>query len=441
MNRIGVALSGGGHRAALFGLGVLVYLADADCNQSVSSIASVSGGSLTNGFVAQSLDYSSATPEEFHAVARKLARQLVKGGTLWATPFTWAYLALLALLGLAAVVGVWFLPLALPLRVVVFFLALVLVGWIAGWRGVVCTRAFASSLLNRDGQATRLADVHKEVDHVICAADLHWGEHVYFSGRFVCAYRYGWGTPGDVSLAEAVHASAAYPGGFPARWLPTERHGFREPGDERASGVRSLALVDGGAYDNMADEWGLGVADRNQRWAALKPGLAELDELVVVNSSGPFDYRPLGRLRLPLLGEALTLKRDIDLLYDTTTSVRRRWLFDTFVAGRTLKGAIVQISQSPFRVPQRFLASGGEEAARAQAVLAALAGTEDEWEARLNRTRRVKTTLSRIPAPLAADLVYHGYVLAMSNLHVVLGHPLLSAPPASWFEELVEAEA
>jgi predicted acylesterase/phospholipase RssA len=208
---IGVALSGGGHRAALFGLGVLVYLVDADRNRSVSSIASVSGGSLTNGFVAQSLDYSKATPAEFHDVARKLARRLVKGGTLWATPLTWAYLALLGLAALAAVVGVWFLPLALPWRVILFFLAILVVGWIAGWRGAVCVRAFASTLLNRDGRPTRLADIHKEIDHVVCAADLHWGEHVYFSGRFVCAYRYGWGVPGDVSLADAVHASAAYP--------------------------------------------------------------------------------------------------------------------------------------------------------------------------------------------------------------------------------------
>lgn len=441
MSRIGVALSGGGHRAALFGLGVLLYLADAERNRSVTSVASVSGGSLTNGFVAQSLDYSHATPAEFHDVARKLARQLVKCGTLWAKPFTWAYLALLGLAALVAVVGVWFLPVALPLRVILFFVGLVVVSWIAGWRGAVCVRAFASSLLNRDGRATRLREVHQEVDHVICAADLHWGEHVYFSGRFVCAYRYGWGVPGDVALAEAVHASAAYPGGFPARWFATNEHGFQAPGDGRAPDVRALALVDGGAYDNMADEWGLGVAERNRRWAALEPGLAEPDELVVVNSSGPLDFRPLGRLRLPLLGEALTLKRDIDLLYDTTTSVRRRWLFDTFVAGRTLKGAIVQISQSPFRVPKRFLASGGEEAARAQAVLAALGGTEDEWDERVNRTRRVKTTLSRIPAPLAADLLYHGYMLAMANLHVVLGHPLVQAPPASWFAELVEGEA
>ena len=331
-------------------------------------------------------------------------------------------------------------PIALPLRVVLFFVGLVIVGWIAGWRGAVCVRAFASALLNQSGRSTRLADIKQSVDHVFCAADLHWGEHVYFSGRFVCAYRYGWGAPAGVSLAQAVHASAAYPGGFPALRLPTKAHGFREPGDIRAPTVSSLALVDGGAYDNMADEWALGVADRNKRWAALAPGLNEPDELIVVNSSGPLDLRPLGRLRLPLLGEALTLKRDIDLLYDTTTSVRRRWLHDTFIAGSSLKGEIIQISQSPFHVAQSFAPHGGAGAERARAVLTALAGTEDDWNERVKRTRSVKTTLSRIPAVLAADLVHHGYMLAMANLHVVLGYPLLPLPPESWYADFV-AEA
>jgi len=69
MAEIGVALSGGGHRAALFGLGVLLYLADAGKNGEVSSIASVSGGSLANGYVGQSTEYQSVSATEFSAVA------------------------------------------------------------------------------------------------------------------------------------------------------------------------------------------------------------------------------------------------------------------------------------------------------------------------------------------------------------------------------------
>ncbi len=55
----GIALSGGGQRATLFTLGVLLHVAGAGKSRDVSSVASVSGGSLTNGYVAQSVDYAS----------------------------------------------------------------------------------------------------------------------------------------------------------------------------------------------------------------------------------------------------------------------------------------------------------------------------------------------------------------------------------------------
>lgn len=51
MAKIGVAISGGGYRATLFGLGVLLYLADVARNNEVVTISSVSGGSITNAFV------------------------------------------------------------------------------------------------------------------------------------------------------------------------------------------------------------------------------------------------------------------------------------------------------------------------------------------------------------------------------------------------------
>ena len=65
MARVGVAISGGGHRAALFGLGSLMYLADAEKSREVVSIASASGGSITNGYVALRADYAHCDGEAF----------------------------------------------------------------------------------------------------------------------------------------------------------------------------------------------------------------------------------------------------------------------------------------------------------------------------------------------------------------------------------------
>jgi hypothetical protein len=422
-------------------LGVLLYLADAGKNGDVSSVASVSGGSLTNGYVAQSVDYASVEADEFAGVASRLASQVVQRGTLWATWLTKAYLLALIASVLLPAVGVWFLPLPLWARVVVLVLGLMLLPpLVAQWRGLVCARAFAQTMFSPNGRPTLLAQIHQTIDHVLCAAELHSGEHSYFSGRFVCSYRFGWGVPGDLPLHDAVQASAAYPGGFPARWFRTARHAFQQAQDERAAGSKFMTLVDGGAYDNLGDEWGQKVAERNQRWASLNPGLHEPDELVIVNCSAAFDWHSTTKLRLPLLGEALTLKRDVDILYDVSTSVRRRWLNDHFTAqAGGQRGAIVQIAQSPFHVAQSF-ANGNDAAAhRARAVLTALGDTAEEWAALVRQSRGVKTTLSRIPEPNASGLLRHGYVLAMCNLHVILDYPLLPMPDTSKFTALVEA--
>lgn len=435
---IGVALSGGGHRAALFGLGVLLYLVDAEKNREVTSIASVSGGSLTNGVVAQSSDYRQTSADGFAEVARDIAATIVGRGTLWATPLTKLYLAAL-LLAAGAPIAVWFLPLELWLRALLFILLLLAFGLVAQARGVVCGRAFARMLYSPAGRPTRLAQVNRDIDHVFCATDLHAGEHVYFSGRFVCSYRFGMGEPGDVPLHTVVQASAAYPGGFPPRWLPTKRHGFREAQDEKATHVRRMALVDGGVYDNMADQWGQGVARRNERWSSLSPGLREPDELIVVNSSSPMRFSPVWKLRIPLLGEAFTFRRDINVLYDNTTTPRRRLLHALFTeamrTGRGLTGSVVQISQSPFDVPSAFAHASADDpfAQRARHVLAALGDTRSEWEEIAEVNSAVKTTLSRVRSPAGERLLRHGYVLAMANLHVLLDYPLRPIPSLERF--------
>lgn len=446
MAGIGVALSGGGHRAALFGLGVLLYLVDAGKNREVTSIASVSGGSLTNGVVAQAPSYAQTTPEEFAGVASQLARTIARKGTLWASPLTKLYLLVL-LVALVVPVAIWFLPFELWLRAVLFVVALVCLGLLAELRGVVCAWAFARALFTPDGRPTKLSRTTSDLDHVFCATDLHAGEHVYFSGRFVCSYRFGFGEPGDVPLHTVVQASAAYPVGFPPRWLPTRRHRFREPQDEKARGARYMTLVDGGVYDNMADQWGQGVARRNKRWASLHPSLREPEDLIVVNSSAPMRWGSVWKLGIPLLGEAFTFRRDVNVLYDNTTTPRRRLLHSVFVrsmeTGKGLKGTVLQVSQSPFDVPSGFAYPSSEHpfAERARRVLTALGATAGEWDVIRDANSAVKTTLSRVPPQDAERLIRHGYVLAMANLHVVLDYPLLPIPSSDRFEAYVGTAA
>ena len=442
--KVALALSGGGHRASLFALGVLLYLTESGKNRDVTSISSVSGGSLTNGFVAQAGDYSSLTINEFEArVVEPLARQLAKRGTLWSSWTTWAYVVALAV-GFTATFFVWSLPLNWVVRISLFIFALA--GWsflLVSRRGDVCGRALRTELYSDDRKPTLLSEIQKSnVQHVMCATDLHAGEHVYFSGGFVCSYRLGWGRPADLPLYVAIQASAAYPGGFPPRWLRTARHEF-EHGAEKLP--RYMVLSDGGIYDNMGDQWPVGIGSRKRRWPEHSHELHQPKELVVVNGSGPMGWTPVRTLRLPVIGELFALLRVIRVLFDKTTTTRRVALvsrFDRAAKKETgLKGALVMINQSPFKVAEYFLAQEAEwpeRGARARDVLHLLGrDSREQWKQIAGSNTQVKTTLSRLGTDVAASLLYHGYMLAMSNLHIILDYPILAVPSMDRFRDMV----
>ena len=66
-------------------------------------------------------------------------------------------------------------------------------------------------------------------------------------------------------------------------------------------------------------------------------------------------------------------------------------------------------------------------------------GDEDRkrWKHLADENLRVRTTLSRLGGEVAASLLYHGYVSAMANLHVILGFPLLTVPSIDRFRQMV----
>ena len=441
--KIAIALSGGGHRASLFGLGVLLYLTDAGRNRDVVSVSSVSGGSLTNAWLAQGGDYSNLTPEELESrIVRPFARRLAHLGTLWASWTTWVYIVTL-LVGLVAVFALWWLPVDLLSRKIYFVLGLAGWGLLASLRGPMCALAFRRTLYSAGQSPTLLREIEREnVQHIICATDVRAGHHVYFSGGFVCSYRLGWGCPAECRLADAVQASAAFPGGFPPRWLATKQHSFV---DGARDTPRFMVLSDGGVYDNMAEQWPIGVRARKSRWPTQSDALKEPNALVVVDASGPMRWAAVRRLRIPAIGEVFALLRVIRVLYDKTTATRRSTLVDRFDraarAGRGLEGALIMVNRSPYWTADYFskqTETWPERAQRAARVLEVL-GDENRkrWTHRAKENSRVKTTLSRLGGEVAASLLCHGYVSAMANLHVILGFPLLTVPSIDRFRQLV----
>jgi len=83
MPRVGVAISGGGHRATVWGAGAVLALGDAGLAPAITSVASVSGGSITNGVLAHDVDLGTASEEQIEATLGRMVRWVVHDGLFW----------------------------------------------------------------------------------------------------------------------------------------------------------------------------------------------------------------------------------------------------------------------------------------------------------------------------------------------------------------------
>jgi hypothetical protein len=153
------------------------------------------------------------------------------------------------------------------------------------------------------------------------------------------------------------------------------------------------------------------------------------------------------RLRLVVRAELATLQRVNSVMYQVTTERRRQSLVASW-DGKTgsptgVRGALVHIAQSPYHVAERYRNSTRwpERAERAGAVIAAL-GDDDasrrHWGDLADRSRDVPTVLRHLGRDTTLDLLEHSYVLAMCNLHFLLGYPLLPLPGRERFARLLE---
>ena len=174
--RLGLALSGGGVRAALFTLGALLYLVDTKLNRRVSEISSVSGGSITNGFIAQRCDFSKIEEiDEFDRHASELALAITTG--LLSKGFVVATYGITGLLILLIVVFSW--PFGLPWWadvpwVVAFGVTLLL-------RGALLAQLLKHKLFTPLNRPATLGEIDSSVAHVFCATDLNSAMPVYLT--------------------------------------------------------------------------------------------------------------------------------------------------------------------------------------------------------------------------------------------------------------------
>jgi NTE family protein len=267
---IAVALSGGGFRATLSGLGVLRFLADAGLLPQVRVSSSVSGGSVANGmfgcgypqlaaadFQPDAFDHYVLRPLIWTVTRKSLSRSLVRQS--WKTLGGTTRTDLLA--------------------------------------GEFDRLLFGGQLLE---------ELPTECRFVINAANTSTAARFGFEAEALGDYVIGEvpavGT--GLRLAQAVSASAAVPGLL----APVVLRGITFP----CQRGRTIRLVDGGTYDN----------------SALEPVDGAGEQLIVaLNAGGLFVTGRYGRI--PLIRD-LTLAQS--LLYRQSTALRRRAMVERFQA-------------------------------------------------------------------------------------------------------------
>ncbi len=451
MTRIGTALSGGGHRATIWGIGVLLYLADAGRQGDVGVIASVSGGSIANGVVAHEMDYASADADEVRARVRPLLRHVAYTGLFFWGPSTNVFvITVLTLLGLgllgflAGLIMAFIGGVGIGSGVVLVASLAVLAAGAAVFprRSAVVDSALARTHFSRDGRPTTLAETARSLDHVMCATELQSGEHFYLAPTFLYSYRFGCGQPARLRLSTAVQASACLPGAFAARRLTAASHQFQRSATvtEPATIPSQMLLTDGGVYDNMADQWLDGLASRVRDNPGLRMMTSAVDQMIVANSSAGPHWTPVPASWLAIRNELTTLARVKDIQYAVSTSGRRHELVTGWDAaarsGQGIQGALVHIAQSPFEVPDAFANASRwpQRSTRARETLAWLGDTEQNrraWAEVAQQNRTVPTVLRKLGPDPTARLLWHAYVLAACNLHVLLeDFPLPAQLPA-----------
>jgi NTE family protein len=279
---IGLCLSGGGSRAALFHLGVLRRLNELGVLSRVRTISCVSGGSILGAHVARAIPSwpaPGAVVPDFAATVVRPFEQVVRLN-----------------LRTAPLVRRFFLPWNLP-RDQTQIQAL--------------RRLFERHVTDRN--LTDLPAIGPQF--IFCASDNAFAVNWIFSRDRVGDYQAGYAaTPSDWKVATAVAASSCFPPLFdPLRLDVTDLHltdGRYPVGAARDALIRGLRLSDGGLYDNLA----------------LEP--VWKDHEVIIASDGGATFDPSADA-----GLLWRIKRYASVMGRQSSAVRKRWLIAGYLTG------------------------------------------------------------------------------------------------------------
>jgi NTE family protein len=276
-NSIGLCLSGGGYRATLFHLGAIRRLNEFGIFPKVTTISSVSGGSILNGFLASRLDPPlSAGVADFEKSVAKPMRDFCS-------------LDIRRWLGLEAIIP-------------------------GTHNSTGLAREYDQHLTN----GKKLAEIPAAPAYVFCSTDLAYGVNWMFKKAQCGDYQAGFlPTPADWLVSTAVAASSCFPPVFKPLQLnldPTKIPPGNDTSPNRDKRIREITFSDGGVYDNFGME---------PVWK---------DHETVLSSDGGAVFALGGET-----GFVWEIGRLTGILGHQVEALRKRWLISNFVSGQ-MKG-------------------------------------------------------------------------------------------------------
>jgi NTE family protein len=378
---LGLCLSGGGFRAALYALGVMRYLAEADVLPRVAVVCGVSGGSVATAALGSAVAAAGA-----HALTGDGFRQDV------------------------------FEPFIEQITTRDLRDEAVLRWLRRRWRGGGPRNLALADLLAEAlfPNLDELASLPERPQLVITATELAAGRAFRFSRDFLGSWDFGYVPPPyGLRVATAVAASVAAPPLLPPLQLRTASLGLRDA-------PTKLTITDGGVYDNLGVEWFQGWTPERRPADAVPVG-----EMVVINASG--SLQPAQRN----FSGIAALNRMRKVQYAQTQATRVRWLVAELEAGRQ-HGLYFGIVADPrrYRLPPPSRASI-DPACYSGALPSQLIGA----------LAALRTDFNRFSPDEAALLAYHGYWSAHARLASLRRADSVADPSWRTYANISDADA
>jgi NTE family protein len=373
--KIGISLSGGGFRAAVFHLGVLSRLAEEKRLEDIAFLSTVSGGSLCTGLIFALNDYTWPSSNDYLENILPKARYIMTTHDLQLNLF-WRVLC-------------W------PLR-------------------LLNTRADdLSRLLKKHwGINIMLSDLPVTPRWMINATCYETGKNWRFERFRMGDYKFGYSYDTDVPLSDAIAASAGFPiliGPLtfktkPYSWFYYKDKGIgikelNDPIDHmkrltapiKKPAFTKLHLWDGGIYDNLGLE---GLHNFIEGWRK------DVEFLIVSDASGkgkPARYCRLTAIKHMISGIAM----------DQIRSLRSRAIIERLVNHPEDKGSFFQIGNTC-----SYILKNSKKAREINKVCLEYLNEKD-----VERAESMKTHISKLTGDDFDRLFRHGFEVADLTLY------------------------